>query len=162
MDKIEKNYFDDQKCREKEFQIESSEFWALVWLQELKGTVSESKSTSANNNQLALFLQSAGLVKVRKLWFAGDRERLILVHPVIKLKGVVGVSEVLFGQFFVFVLRFNPVKELRSIFLVFGISVLVSFETFVVPFFFFESGLWVIAREITGEIIGAKKIQQYI
>ena len=30
LDKIEKNYFDDQKCREKEFEIESSEFWALV------------------------------------------------------------------------------------------------------------------------------------
>lgn len=30
MDKIEKHYFDDQKCREKEFEIDSSEFWALV------------------------------------------------------------------------------------------------------------------------------------
>ena len=136
MDKIEKIYFVDQKCREKEFEIESSEFWALVWLQELKGSVSESKSTSENKNQLALLLQSAGLVKVRKLWFAGDRERLTLMHPVIKLKSVVGVSEVLFGQFSVFVMRFNPVKELRSIFLVFGISGLVRFEAFVVPFFF--------------------------
>ena len=135
MVKIEKHYFDDQKCREKEFEIDSSEFWALVWLQELKGSVSESKSTSANKNQLALFLQSAALVKVRKLWFAVDRERLILVHPVIKHKGVVGVSEALFGQFFAFVLRFNPVKELRSISFVFGISGLVSLETFVVPFF---------------------------
>lgn len=101
----------------------------------MKGSVSESKSTSANKNQLAFFLQSAGLVKVRKLWLAWDRERLILVHPVIKHKCVVGVSEALFGQFFVFVLRFNPVKELRSISFVFGISGLVSLETFVVPFF---------------------------
>lgn len=73
--------------------------------------------------------------KSQKLWFAVDRERLILVHPVIKHKGVVGVSEALFGQFFAFVLRFNPVKELRSISFVFGISGLVSLETFVVPFF---------------------------
>jgi len=82
-----------------------------------------------------LFLQSAGLVKVRKLWFAGGCKRLILVYPVVERDGVIGVREVLFGQFFSFVQRLDPVKQLRSIFSGSEISGLVSFESFVLSFF---------------------------
>lgn len=132
-------YFVDRKCREKEFEIEWPGFWELVWLQESKGSVTERKSTGANKNQLALFLQSAGLVKVRKLWFAGGCKRLILVYQDVQRDGVIGVREVLFGQFFSFVQCFDPVKQLRSIFWGSEIRGLVSFESFVLSFFSYRA-----------------------
>ena len=39
------------------------------------------------------------------------------MHPVLQLEGVVGVRD-LFGQFVVYVLRFDPVEQLCSFFLV--------------------------------------------
>lgn len=42
--------------------------------------------------------------KVRELWFAGSRERFIVVHPVVEREGVVCVREVFFGLLFDFVL----------------------------------------------------------
>lgn len=48
------------------------------------------------------------------------------MHPVEELEGVFGVREVLVGQFFRFVLLFDPVKQLCSFFLVFGMSGLVT------------------------------------
>ena len=40
------------------------------------------------------------------------------MRPVLQLEGVVGVRDVLFGQFVVYVLRFDPVEQLCSFFLV--------------------------------------------
>ena len=72
------------------------------------------------------------------------------MHSVVKLEGIVGFREVSFSQF-VFMLCFDRIKQLCLIFLVFGISGLVSFERFVVSFLFFKGGLWVMARKITGK-----------
>ena len=55
--------------------------------------------------------------------------------PVVERDGVIGVREVLFDQFFSFVQRLDPVKQHRSIFWGSDISGLVSFESFVLPFF---------------------------
>ena len=71
------------------------------------------------------------------------------MHPVVKLEGIVGFLEVSFGQF-IFMLCFDRIKQLCLSFLVFGKSGFVSFERFVVSFFFFKRGLWVMARKITG------------
>ena len=65
----------------------------------------------------------------------GRHEQFILVHPVVELEGVLVVREVMFGQFFVFMLCFDPVKQLRSFCFLLGISGLVTPESFVVSFF---------------------------
>lgn len=77
--------------------------------------------------------------KVRKLWFAGGCKRLILVYQDVQRDGVIGVREVLFGQFFSFVQCFDPVKQLRSIFWGSEIRGLVSFESFVLSFFSYRA-----------------------
>lgn len=56
------------------------------------------------------------------------------MHPVVEFVSVVGVvCEIVVGQF-VFVLRFNSVKQLCLFFFIFGISGLASLES-IVPFF---------------------------
>lgn len=80
------------------------------------------------------------------------------MHLVVELESVVGVCEVLFCQFFVFVLRFDPVKQLCSLFLVFRIRGLVGFESFIVSLFFFLGSPCVIAKKKkTGKIITANE-----
>ena len=66
----------------------------------------------------------------------------MLVHPLVQLESLVSVRKVLFGQFFVFMLRFDPIGQLCSFVFILGISGLVSLESFVTSFFFLAGSLW--------------------
>ena len=73
------------------------------------------------------------------------------MRPVVELEGVVGVSEVLFCQFFSF-------AQAASLFL-FGFwrKRLGKSRELCQVFFFFKGGLWVIAKKKMGQIISANE-----
>ena len=126
----------------------------LQQLQETKGSVSKRKSPSTNKINSPRFWAVFGehWAKVRELWFAGSRERFIVVHPVVEREGVVWVREVFYSLLFNFVLL-----SIQSS------SVLLSFSYFAQAawqassalscLLIFEGGLCVIIRKKTGKII---------
>jgi len=76
----------------------------------------------------------------------------------IEFERVIGVREVLLRLFFDFPVSFDPIKKLGAVTLVFGLSRLINFKSFVMLLFLFLSGLSVVAGQIlaTGESSGIK------
>ena len=83
-----------------------------------KGGVTERKGASAHEQEPALFLLLAWPIEIGELWLARRQYFFVRVHLVIKVEGVVRVSEVLLFLFFDPLVGCNPVKQLRSIFLI--------------------------------------------
>ena len=122
-----------------------------------KGRVTEHKGASAHEQELTLFLLLTWLIQIRELWLARRQYFFVRVHLVIKLEGVVRVSEVLLCLFFDPLVGCNPVKHLRSIFLLFGVRLLVGFESFVMTHFFLKCCTGNISRKEACEIIAANE-----
>ena len=73
---------------------------------------------------------------------------LVRVSLVVEFEGIVGVGEILLCLIFHPVVGCNPVEQLRTVFLVFGIGRLVCLEGLVMSHFLFPCG-GVPARQIS-------------
>ena len=122
-----------------------------------KGRVTERKGASAHEQGLALFLLLTWLIEIRELWLARRQYFFVRVHLVIRLEGVVRVSEVLLCLFFDPLVGCNPVKQLRSIFSIFGVRLLVRFESFIMAHFLLKCCTGIISRKEACEIIAANE-----